>query len=147
MVALEEGGFELSLEQAFEKVFGYATGLDMTRRDLQAVAKKAGRPWESAKAFDHSAPCSSIVPAAHCGHPTKGSVWLDVNGTRRQTGDLEQMIWKVPEILVELSQLFRLQPGDLIFTGTPSGVGPVSRGDKIRAGIEGVAELAITVGS
>ena len=145
VVALGRGGFEVSLEEAHDLVLGYAVGLDMTRRDLQAEAKKAGRPWEAGKAFDGSAPCSAIVPVERCGHPEKGEVWLDVNGQRRQTGDLDQLIWKVPEVLVELSKLFRLYPGDLVFTGTPSGVGPVVRGDVIRGGVEGVAELEVRV--
>jgi fumarylpyruvate hydrolase len=145
VVALARGGSEVRVEQSLEMVFGYAVGLDMTRRDLQAEAKKAGRPWESAKSFDGSAPCSSVVAVDRCGHPERGEIWLDVNGQRRQTGDLAQMIWKVPEIIAELSKLFRLHPGDLIFTGTPSGVGPVLRGDIMRGGVAGVTELEVCV--
>lgn len=125
------------------KVFGHAVGLDMTRRDLQAAAKKLGRPWEVAKGFDHSAPIGAIVPSAT---PLgAGAITLDVNGTRRQTGDLSEMIWSVPEIIAELGRLFTLQPGDLIFTGTPSGVGPVVRGDRLHAEIAGVGSLAVDV--
>ncbi len=145
VVALGTGGRDLRVETALESVWGYGVGLDMTRRDLQGAAKKSGRPWEAGKAFDGSAPCSALIPAQKVGHPNRGKVWLDVNGQRRQTGDLEQMIWKVPEILVELSKLFTLASGDLIFTGTPSGVGPVVVGDRMVGGVEGVSELEIQV--
>lgn len=125
------------------KVFGQAIGLDMTRRDLQAAAKKLGRPWEVAKGFDRSAPIGAIVPGAAA--LTAGAITLDVNGTRRQTGDLSEMIWSVPEIIAELGKLFTLQPGDLIFTGTPPGVGPVVRGDRLHAEIAGLGSLAVDV--
>lgn len=125
------------------RVFGHAVGLDMTRRDLQAAAKKLGRPWEVAKGFDHSAPIGAILPAD--GALASGAITLDVNGQRRQTGDLAEMIWSVPEIIVELGKLFTLQPGDLIFTGTPSGVGPVARGDRLHAEIAGVGALTVDV--
>ena len=111
VVALAGGGRDITVERALDCVYGYAVGLDMTRRDLQAVAKKAGRPWEVAKSFDASAPISAIVPAAKIGHPTAGAIWIDVNGERRQTGDLAQMIWKVPETIAYLSGLFELAPG------------------------------------
>ena len=123
--------------------FGYAVGLDMTRRDLQAAAKKLGRPWETAKAFDHSAPVSGIVPLN--GLLTHGAITLDVNGVRRQTGDIAEMIWKVPEIIAELGKLFALQPGDIIFTGTPSGVGPVKRGDLLHGAIAGITTLDVEI--
>lgn len=145
VVALDRGGRDLDPDQAQSCIFGYAVGLDMTRRDLQAEAKKAGRPWLAAKGFDHSAPCTPVVPAKDCGHPTRGAIWLDVNGQRRQTGDLSEMIWKVPEILAHLSRLFRLEAGDLVFTGTPSGVGPVVPGDVMSGGVEGVATLEVRV--
>jgi fumarylpyruvate hydrolase len=145
VAALQSGGRDIPVEDALQHIFGYAVGLDMTRRDLQARAKQAGRPWEAAKAFDLSAPCSPIVAAASIGHPTRGAVWLDVNGARRQSGDLDQLIWKVPEILAELSRLFELHPGDLIFTGTPSGVAPIARGDEISAAVEGVSALRVRV--
>ena len=125
------------------QVFGHAVGLDMTRRDLQAAAKKLGRPWEVAKGFDHSAPIGAIVPGSAA--LASGAITLDVNGVRRQTGDLAEMIWSVPEILAELGKLFTLKPGDLIFTGTPSGVGPVVRGDRLDAEIAGLGYLRVEV--
>ena len=128
-----------------EHVWGYGVGLDMTRRDLQGEAKKLGRPWEVGKAFERSAPCGPLIPATEIGHPTQGAVTLDVNGERRQEGDLNQMIWKVPEMIAILSEYFELQPGDLIMTGTPSGVGPVNRGDTLKAVVEGVGEMTIRV--
>ena len=145
VVALARGGRDIPVEQALDCVYGYAVGLDMTRRDLQAVAKKAGRPWEVAKSFDGSAPISPIVPAAKIGHPAKGAIWIDVNGERRQTGDLAQMIWKVAETISFLSGLFELAPGDLLFTGTPAGVTAVERGDRLHAHIDGVGELTVEV--
>ena len=125
------------------EIFGHAVGLDMTRRDLQAQAKKLGRPWEVAKGFDFSAPIGPIV-RAHA-PLASGAITLDVNGTRRQTGDISEIIWNVAEIITELGQLFTLQPGDLIFTGTPSGVGPVSRGDRLHAEIAGVGAFDVDV--
>jgi fumarylpyruvate hydrolase len=125
------------------KIFGHAVGLDMTRRDLQTAAKKLGRPWEVAKGFDHSAPIGAIVPASTA--LGSGAIMLDVNGQRRQTGDLSEMIWSVPEIIAELGKLFTLKPGDLIFTGTPSGVGPVQTGDRLDAEIAGVGRLRVYV--
>ena len=145
VVALETGGKNIPEKRALECVYGYAVGLDMTRRDLQGQAKKMGRPWEVGKAFDFSAPCSEIVPSAAIGHPHSGAVWLEVNGERRQSGDLNQMIWKVPEIIACLSGLFTLAPGDLIFSGTPAGVGAVRRGDSLHGGVDGVGELRIKV--
>lgn len=145
VVALGEGGRDIPLERALDHVFGYAVGLDMTRRDLQGEAKKLGRPWEVGKAFEHSAPCSALVPAKEIGHPDKGRVWLEINGQVRQDGDLAQLIWKVPEVISYLSGLFTLRPGDLIYTGTPAGVGAVKRGDKLRGGVDGVGELTVTV--
>jgi len=145
VVALGRGGTDIKPAAALDHVFGYAVGLDMTRRDLQGEAKKLGRPWEVGKAFEHAAPCSAIVPAAEIGHPAKGAVWLDVNGQRRQTGDLAELIWSVPEVIGHLSALFELRPGDLIFTGTPAGVGAVKRGDRLHGGVEGVGELRIEV--
>ncbi len=113
--------------------------------DRQAEAKAAGRPWEVAKAFEQSGPLSPLVPASRIGHPTEGRIWLSVNDTPRQEGNVNQMSWKVPEIIAELSRLFTLAPGDVIFTGTPSGVGPVERGDRVTCGVEGVAALAVSV--
>ncbi|MGE0116562.1 MAG: fumarylacetoacetate hydrolase family protein [Dongiaceae bacterium] len=145
VLALGRGGSDIPVEGALDCVYGYAVGLDMTRRDLQAEAKKLGRPWEVGKAFEMSAPCSEIVPAAAIGHPAKGAVWLKVNGELRQQGDLAQLIWSVPEIISHLSGLFALKPGDLIFSGTPAGVGPVKRGDKLQGGIDGIGEITVRV--
>lgn len=145
IVALKAGGADIAIDKALDCVYGYGVGIDFTRRDLQGEAKKAGRPWESGKAFEHSAPVSALVPAERLGHPDKGAIWLDVNGSRAQTGDLAQMIWKIPEIIVELSKLFTLAPGDIIMTGTPAGVGPVKRGDSIACGVDGVATLSLSV--
>lgn len=144
-VALKAGGQSLEPARALDCVFGYAVALDMTRRDLQASAKKQGRPWDVAKAFEASAPCSSITPAAVCGHPARGAITLDVNGERRQTGDLSQMIWDVPSLIANLSTLFDLAPGDLILTGTPAGVGAVRRGDRLHGVVEGVGSLDVVV--
>lgn len=145
VVAIGKGGADIPREKALEHVYGYAVGLDMTRRDLQGEAKKTGRPWEVGKAFDFAAPCSAVRPAAVIGHPTKGRIWLDINGQPRQSGDLADMIWSVPDIIAFLSRLFALAPGDLIFTGTPAGVGPVKPGDVLKGGIEGVGTLSVTV--
>ncbi|CAN7469577.1 fumarylacetoacetate hydrolase family protein [Pararhizobium sp. LjRoot238] len=145
VVVLKKGGDNVDTGDALDCVYGYAVGIDFTRRDLQAEAKAAGKPWAAAKAFEHSAPVSEIVPAETIGHPANGNIWLTVNGDRKQQGDLNQMIWKVPEIIAELSKLFTLAAGDVIMTGTPSGVGSVSRGDVISCGIDGVATLTVTV--
>ncbi|MGF1477590.1 MAG: fumarylacetoacetate hydrolase family protein [Geminicoccaceae bacterium] len=144
-VALRTGGQDIPADDALEHVFGYAVALDMTRRDLQGQAKKMGRPWEVGKAFEHSAPISALMPAAEIGHPRSGNIWLDVDGERRQDGDLAQMIWKVPEMISLLSGLFTLQSGDIIFTGTPAGVGPVQKGNRLKGGIDGVGKLAVEV--
>lgn len=145
VVAIGLGGRDIPVDQALEHVYGYAVGLDMTRRDLQAEAKKMGRPWAVAKGFDHAAPCSALVPAATIGHPDKGRIWLQINGATRQEGDLTSLIWSVPEVVAYLSRLFVLEPGDLIMTGTPAGVGAVQRGDKLSGGVQGVGTLEITV--
>ena len=145
VVALGKGGRDIPVDKALDCVWGYAVGLDMTRRDLQAAAKKAGRPWEVAKAFDASAPISPLVPAAKAGHLTSGAIWLDVNGERRQTGDLGQLIWKIDETISYLSGLFELAPGDLIFTGTPAGVAAVQRGDRLHGHVDGVGDLKVEV--
>lgn len=145
VVALASGGTHIAVEDALTHVYGYAVGIDMTRRDLQAAAKKAGRPWEAAKAFEHAAPCSAVSPAADVGHPVRGAVTLEVNGEMRQSGDLAQLIWKVPEIISHLSGLFTLAGGDLVFTGTPAGVGPVACGDRLRGRVEGVGEIEVAV--
>lgn len=144
-VALKGGGTDIAVSDAPGLVYGYAVAVDFTRRDLQGAAKKAGRPWETAKAFEHSAPVSQILPAAEIGHPEQGAIWLRVNGEARQQGDINQMIWKVPEIIAELSTLFELAAGDVILTGTPAGVGAVQRGDGVECGIDGVATLSFKV--
>ena len=145
VVALKTGGSDIPVETALDHVYGYAVGIDMTRRDLQAVAKKAGRPWEVAKAFEHSAPCSAIVPVSEIGHPQSAAIALKINGEQRQAGDLNQMIWKVPETIAYLSSLFVLQPGDLIYTGTPAGVGAVKRGDLLQGNVDGVGTISVKV--
>lgn len=146
VVALKTGGAQIAVERALDHVYGYAVGLDMTRRDLQAEAKKAGRPWEVAKAFEKSGPIGAIAPAETIGHPAEGAIRLTVNGETRQEGDLNQLIWKVPEVIAHLSGLFTLSPGDLIFTGTPSGVAAIQRGDTLHGHIDGIGDLHCTVG-
>ncbi len=145
VVALGKGGADIPVDRALDHVYGYAAGLDMTRRDLQAAAKKLGRPWDTGKGFDHAAPCGRIMPAARIGHPASGAIWLKVNGEVRQRGDLAQLIWNIPEVIAYLSTLFTLAPGDLIYTGTPAGVGPVRRGDALEGGVDGVGTLALKV--
>ncbi|MBT9290777.1 fumarylacetoacetate hydrolase family protein [Prosthecodimorpha staleyi] len=145
VVALKSGGANIPVDLALEHVFGYGIGLDMTRRDLQGEAKKLGRPWEIGKAFEQSAPCGPIHTVAAVGHPAAGSIWLDVNGERRQTGDLNQMIWKVPEMISYLSDYFVLAPGDLIMSGTPAGVGAVKPGDALHGHVDGVGDFRVKV--
>lgn len=144
-VALKSGGTNIPLETALDHVFGYALALDMTRRDLQGEAKKAGRPWEVGKAFEHSAPIGPVHPVSEVGHPDNGRVELKVNGSVRQEGDLNQMIWKVPEMIAYLSEYFELTGGDVILSGTPSGVGPVVKGDTLTASIDGLGSMVVTV--
>lgn len=139
------GGRDIPEAQAGDHIFGYATALDMTRRDLQAVAKKAGRPWEAAKSFDHSAPVTEIVPAATAGDLTAAAITLSVNGSLRQQARIGDMIWSAPGIVAQLSQLFELAPGDVILTGTPAGVGAVVPGDVIDGRIEGLPPLSVRV--
>jgi len=145
VVALGRGGTDIAVADALDHVYGYGVGLDMTRRDLQAEAKKLGRPWDESKNFEHAAPCGPLVPAARIGNPSEGAITLDVNGARRQEGDLNQMIWKVPEMIAILSQYYALRPGDLIMTGTPPGVGAVQRGDVMHGRVAGVGESTLTV--
>lgn len=146
VVAIGKGGADIAVEDALDHVYAYAVGIDMTRRDLQAIAKQAGRPWEVAKSFDHSAPCGELVPVTETGDLSSGHIWLKVNDTLRQSGDLNQMIWKVGESIAYLSSLFELKAGDLIFTGTPAGVGAVQRGDIIEGGIDklGIVRCKVT---
>ena len=145
MVAIGTGGRDIAVETAANHIYGYAIGLDMTRRDLQNAAKKGGRPWETGKAFDGSAPIGPIVPVKDVGHPDKGAITLSVNGKEHQRGDLSDLIWSVPETIAYLSRLFELRPGDLIYTGTPEGVGPVVVGDLMVGKIDGVGELHVKV--
>ncbi len=145
VVGLAKGGKNIPIETALDHVFGYGVGLDMTRRDLQNEAKKQGRPWEVGKAFEQSAPCSELIPVSAIGHPDQGAVWLKVNGEVRQEGDLNQMLWKTAEQISILSRFFELKPGDLIMTGTPSGVGAVKRGDKLEGHVAGVCNLKVNV--
>lgn len=143
VVALKGGGANLSADKVMDLVYGYAVGLDMTRRDLQNAAKAGGKPWDMGKGFDRSAPIGAIQPASRIGHPSKGAIWVKVNGAVKQSGDLADMIWSVPETLAYLSGLVELAPGDLIFTGTPEGVGPVVAGDVIEGHVDGVGDLVI----
>jgi fumarylpyruvate hydrolase len=145
VVALAGGGSDIAAEGAMACVFGYAVGLDMTRRDLQAAAKAKGHPWETGKAFDQSAPIGPLHPLARTGALQRGAISLDVNGVERQRGDLADMIWSVPEIIARLSTCFELAAGDLIFTGTPAGVGPVVRGDRLRGRVAGLSELDLLI--
>jgi fumarylpyruvate hydrolase len=145
VVALKSGGANIVAADAMSHVFGYAVGIDMTRRDLQAEAKKLQRPWEVGKAFEKSAPCTALVPVQHMESPAKGAIWLEVNGERKQTGDLAQMIWDVPHQIEFLSKLFELKGGDLIFTGTPAGVGAIKRGDRLKGHVDGIGDLDVTV--
>jgi fumarylpyruvate hydrolase len=146
VVAIGREGQAITREAALEHVYGYATGIDLTRRDLQLAARDKGRPWDTGKAFDHSAPLSAVRRASDVGHPAAGAIWLKVNEETRQNADLNQLIWPVADVIAQLSQLFVLQPGDLVFTGTPAGVGPLRPGDRVRGGIDGVGEISIQIG-
>jgi fumarylpyruvate hydrolase len=145
VVAIGKGGRNIPLEAALDHVYGYALGLDMTRRDLQEECKKGGRPWEIGKAFEHSAPMTDIVPASDIGHPDHGEIALKVNGELRQKGDLNQLIWKVPEMIAYLSAAFELQGGDLIFSGTPAGVAAIKQGDVMEGTCAGIGHLVAKV--
>ncbi|MGE8706209.1 MAG: fumarylacetoacetate hydrolase family protein [Achromobacter sp.] len=146
VVAIGRGGKHIAPDDVEAlHIWGYAAGLDMTRRDLQQQAKRAGGPWEPAKAFDHSAPCTAIVPADACGHPREGALWLSVNGVDRQRADVSGLLWSVPELVAMLSRSVALAPGDLIYTGTPAGVGPLAPGDVVSAGVAGIGDLTMTV--
>ena len=144
VAALSGGGSDIPVEEALGLVFGYAVGVDLTRRDLQNAAKAKGQPWDSGKAFDASAPITAIRKIE--GRPPQGRIWLAVNGQTRQDGQVADMIWNIAEVIAEASRLWRLAPGDLIFTGTPEGVGPIARGESVTGGVEGVGEIAFTVG-
>jgi len=145
VVAIGKGGRDIPVEQANDHVWGYALGLDMTRRDLQGESKKQGRPWETGKAFDASAPVGHIYPRSEVGAIESGAIWLEVDGQRKQASDLSQMIWSVPESIAYLSGLFELQPGDLIFTGTPEGVGAVVKGNIMKGGVDKLGEISVRV--
>ena len=145
VVAIGKGGRRIPAKDATNHIFGYGVGLDMTRRDLQQLGKDHGRPWDFGKNFDESAPCSALVPAAKIGHPARGAIWLKVNGKERQKADLSDMIWSVPEQIAYLSEYYTLEPGDLIYSGTPAGVGPVKPGDDMHAGVDGVGELKVKI--
>ena len=145
VVALGGGGRDIDGAAALDMVWGYGMGLDMTRRDLQGIAKKAGRPWEIGKAFERSAPVSELVPVAEAGHLDEGAIELRVNGDLRQQGDLNQMIWKVPEQIAHLSRYYDIAAGDIIFSGTPAGVGPVKPGDVLEGSVDGLGSFTVTV--
>jgi len=146
VVAIGRGGARITLASALDHVAGYAVGLDMTRRDRQRDARALGQPWEVGKSFDYSAPCGPIHPASRIGHITSGAITLAVNGTVRQRGDIGHMIWNVAEIVANLSQHYTLASGDLIFTGTPAGVGPLVPGDRMVGAIDGLGEIHFTIG-
>ena len=146
VVALKSGGRNIPVAKANDCIFGYAVGIDLTRRDLQIASRDVKRPWEVGKAFDASAPCGPLMPAGKIGHPTKGKIVLKVNGQVRQDGDLNQMIWNVPETISKLSEMVALEAGDIIMTGTPSGVAASGAGDKIECVVDGLGKLSVTIG-
>lgn len=146
VVAIGRGGRNIDAAHVQAgHIWGYAAGLDLTRRDLQQAAKRAGGPWAPAKVFDHAAPCTPLVPATAVGHPTQGAIWLTVNGAERQRADLADLLWPVPELVAMLSRSLTLLPGDLIFTGTPAGVGPLRPGDVIEGGVAGIGQFSMTI--
>ncbi len=145
VVAIGKGGRDIPEERANEHVWGYAVGLDMTRRDLQMKMREMGRPWEIGKAFDASAPIAPLHPASAVGHPSSAGIWLQVEGADKQRSDIDKLIWSVPETIAYLSRFFELQPGDLIMTGTPEGVGPVVAGELMRGGVDGLGEIHVRV--
>lgn len=147
VVAIGATAVDIPVERALDVVFGYAAGVDLTRRDRQRESFAKGLPWEIGKSFDQSAPCGPIHPASAVGHRLTGAISLAVNGVERQRGDLAQMIWNAPEIVSNLSASYRLEPGDLIMTGTPAGVGPVAPGDRLVASIEGLAPFSFSIGA
>jgi fumarylpyruvate hydrolase len=145
VVAIGQGGADIPVERALDHVFGYAVGIDLTRRDLQLQAREQGRPWDWGKGFDLSAPCARLRPVKEVGHPSEGRIWLAVDGDVKQDADLSELIWSVPEIISIASRSMELRPGDLIYTGTPAGVGPVRRGEVMTGGIDGLGEIKISV--
>lgn len=147
VAAIGAGGADIAVERANDHVFGYAAGVDLTRRDLQTAARTQGRPWDLSKGFDRSAPIGAIRPVAAAGHPSRGRIELSVNGTTKQDADLADMIWGVPEIIASLSAYVALAPGDLIFTGTPAGVGPLRPGDRVKGSVAGVGDISFSIGA
>lgn len=145
VVAIGIGGKDIAPNEALDHVWGYAVGIDMTRRDLQGAAKKKGAPWDVGKTFDRAGPTSAVHPVGEIGHPTDALIWLEVDGESRQSSTLDKMIWPVADIISHLSNLFTLAPGDLIFTGTPEGVGPVTQGQTLRGGIDSIDELTVEI--
>ena len=145
VVALGKGGSNIAIAHALDHVFGYAVGNDLTRRDLQFAARDKGRPWDTGKAFDRSAVITAITPAGANSPVAKGRIWLKVNDEPRQQADIADLIWSVPEIIAELSTLFELAPGDLIYTGTPAGVGAIKPGDRLAGGVDGLDDLITTI--
>ena len=146
VVALQAGGTNVEPRDALELVWGYGVGVDLTRRDIQDEAKKLSRPWDWAKGFDASAPCSPLFPVELVGHPAKGEIWLKVNGEFKQRGDLRDLIWSIPEVISAISRAVDLAPGDLIYSGTPAGVGSMQPGEVVTGGVEGLTEFIFTVG-
>ncbi|WP_027802464.1 fumarylacetoacetate hydrolase family protein [Paraburkholderia dilworthii] len=145
VVVIGKGGTDIGLDRALDHVWGYAVGLDMTRRDLQMKMREMGRPWEIGKAFDRSAPVGPIHAVEDVGHFAAGGIWLDVNGVTKQKSDVSHLIWSVAETIADLSKFFHLQPGDVIFTGTPEGVGAVNKGDTMTVGVERLGELTVAI--
>jgi fumarylpyruvate hydrolase len=145
VAAIGKAGFRIPREHALDHVWGYAVGIDLTRRDLQDLAKKAARPWDWSKAFDRSAPCGALVRADESGHPRTGRIWLAVNGEIRQDADLAELIWPIVDVVSTCSEAVELQPGDLIFTGTPAGVGAVRPGDTMTGGVDGIGTIEIHI--
>ncbi len=146
VVAIGKGGADVTPAQALDLVWGYGVGVDLTRRDLQDTAKKMSRPWDWSKSFDASGPCGPLHPVTGVGHPAEGRIWLKVNGEIRQEGDLNELIWPVADVIAYISQSVTLAPGDLIFTGTPAGVGALQPGDEVTAGVEGIGDIAFRIG-
>jgi fumarylpyruvate hydrolase len=147
VVAINKGGRNIPVSAACDHIFGYAVGIDMTRRDRQREARDLGQPWEVGKSFDRSAPCGPIYPVSSVGHLKKGAITLSVNDQLRQRGDLSELIWNVPEIISNLSRHYELAPGDVIFTGTPAGVGAVVPGDRLEGSVDGLGSLTIVIGN
>jgi fumarylpyruvate hydrolase len=145
VVALKSGGANIDPKNALDHVYGYGVGIDLTRRDLQMASRKKEQPWEIGKSFDFSAPCGALRPASEIGHPAKGKIWLNVNGTEKQKGDLSELIWNVSEIIAKLSLQVTLGAGDIILTGTPAGVAALKSGDKIECGIDGIGTLKVSI--